>query len=205
MKINRKTVLSIAYTLLFLPGVAACFLPFTFDISPFDVLFEVEPPVGFPFILAIPILWAKARAVITSRIKKFEITAFYLSAVIALIADCYLAVVFWEVTFDGQYIPDWDDFLFFSSLSVPMIAGLAFFLAILRKRIPHNITSVICMELAWIFNTIFCVTIYWTFGRQIGAWTAIFAGAVYLVDIILLTRRGRHEAANEELSITNLH
>ncbi len=37
MKISRKTVLSIAYALLFLPGVAACFLVFTAGASPFDV------------------------------------------------------------------------------------------------------------------------------------------------------------------------
>ncbi len=85
-----------------------------------------------------------------------------------------------------------------------MIVGVTFVVALLRKRIPHHITSVICMELAWIVNTVFCVTIFWG-ELQIGAWIAVFAGAIYLVDIILLTRRGWREAANEKLSTTNLH
>lgn len=154
--------------------------------------------IPVPFFLAFPILWARARAVFTNRIKKFEITAFYLSAVIALVAEFCLVLSGSIESFDGQ-TPDWDEFLqFFCILLVPMIAGLAFVVVILRKRIPHHITSVICMELAWLPNAIFCVTVFWGV-LKIGAWAAIFAVAIYLVDIILLTRRGWRERANEEI------
>jgi len=143
------------------------------------------------------------RDILNSRIKKFEITTLYLSAVIALIAEFYLVVYLLIESFDYW---DWDLFLLLTcSLLVPLIAGLAFVVVILRKRIPHHITSVIYMELAWIVNTIFCVTMFWEDGLDIGAWVAAFAGAIYLVDIILLTRRGLREAANKELSTTNLH
>ena len=213
MKISKKTVLSIAYTLLFLPGVAVCFLPFTYGISPFDVLVELvedfdlkdfswddfyELAPAVPFFLAFPILWTKARAVFTSRIIKFEITAFYISALLALTAECYWIVYLLIVSFEYW---NWVTFLaFYCPLLVPLIAGLAFVVVILRKRIQHQITSVICMELAWLVNAIFFVILFLRLGLlKIGGWTAIFAGAIYLVDIILLTRRGWRERANEEI------
>ena len=227
MKINRKTVLSIAYALLFLPGVAACFLTFTQGTSPFDVVIIFAEglwefwgellgdfwgqgwqilAMAVPFFLAFPILWAKSRAVFASRINKFEIIAFYISALLALIAECYLVVALSCVSLFfslmdsiAGYIPDWGEILQFACIFVvPLIVGLAYVLALLRKRISHNITSVICMELAWIVNTIFCVMVFWG-GLKIGAWMAVFAGAVYLVDIKLLTRRGWRERANEEI------
>ena len=56
-----------------------------------------------------------------------------------------------------------------------------------------------------IFTRFQIKAIFPKYGLEIGAWTAISAGAIYLFDIILLTRRGWREAANEELSTTNLH
>jgi hypothetical protein len=177
---------ALASAILGIPSVALLFLPYAGDTSPWAAVSGVKELgwdlslalLGAPFFLSVPILLARAQALVTKSFSRGETIALRLLAWAVLAAEAALLVFLMEDILLGLlWLP-----LFIAAVWVIVLSG---------KRLPPDEASTIMLRAAWLGNAIWCAVVF--YGEwQIGAYLAAFTIVLYTVEITLAFRTRPH-------------
>lgn len=159
-----------------LSGIASIFLNFTFNVSPFEAVFDTHVWVlGAPFLLSVVISASLIRCNITGRLSLLEQIITY------LIGFSMMAVVIYML-FEGLHNSNGREMMFVIFIASPIIAGI--FLVVRNHRIGKfkNLSPIMLMQTAYLGNGILCLFASWR-GWQIGAYFALVTVIVYAAQI----------------------
>lgn len=177
-------------------GIAAIFLPFTHNTSPWDVTGyaasegEIDPLslLGVPFLLAIPISVASAMLLLTRTLLQAVSIAAYVFALAAAGVTLYLlALLFIE---GGP--SDVQGWIVLLALLVAPTTGIAIVIKNARCGLPHGQNAVVAMQAAYVAGVMVPLVLFFAdFGWQAGAYVTTVTVALYVAHIAfvsLLTR-----------------
>ena len=203
----------------FIPGLLACFLPFTYDASPFgavsifysgfsrtivkaltyglgrmDFSFRYEQllflSLGLPFFLSFPILFWKAKTSFAKHFSRKEYIASYICAITAVsLFSIVYLRIYWDAISVSQRTPIIDLVVVLGVLNLPLVLCSILMFLNFHKGVSHGVNAPLCMLLAYFPNTLLLIY-YFKRDLELGAYVTMFTCAVYLVETALLTRRG---------------
>jgi hypothetical protein len=174
-------------------GILTPFLPFTASVSPLRVVVAEtsSPEFGFitialPFFLAIMILLAEARTIISGRFSSTEATIGYVSGVITACGT----LGFTMLVLPSKAPSDW---VFFSLLPwITLTFGMALIMWFRRRGASSAITALTAMQIAYIANATFCLAVFWSDWKSGAIVTAVTVVA-YATHIALVIGAARAE------------
>ena len=167
-------------------GIAAIFLPFTFDTSAFavtvwsnDSMYKDMWRVAWPFFLPALIAIASARWLFSGKLSMPErVIAYLISiAILCITFSGYLMMHEWPSNFQDQigYV-----FPF-----VILAFGLFTLLKIRKNPAFNPFGAIVSMQVAYLANCLLCLSSF--FGEwQIGAYCSLVSAIAYLIQIILV-------------------
>ncbi|MHC4639135.1 MAG: hypothetical protein ACYTBV_16790 [Planctomycetota bacterium] len=170
-------------------GIAALFLPFTFETSPAAAVLELYPIGGLfwdsfllaiPFFLSVLVSAASVRWIISGLLSRPErVIAYVVSTTIAFV-PLYI-IIFWIIDPSPSEVQHW------LALVMPLLTLLFGVYAVvknLRNKGPKEVSAVMAMQIVYLSNALLCLILF--FGDwQIGAYFVVVTSIVYLLQIIL--------------------
>ena len=197
---NPRSRFSLVVAIVGLAGVAAVFLPFTFNTSPLRVaaqfpLLRQGPAdyflgglwcVGVPLLLAILVTLGSFRWVASGRLTRGERVVGYLAALVA--AACFLSIFFTYGSDDAQSAPS--GFIEWFMVARPWVASVAGAYLLRRNSragVPDAANAIAAMQIVYVVVAIICLATYASSGWQIGAYLVAVTTLVYLVQIVAVS------------------
>ena len=142
------------FAVLTIPAVLQLFIPFSFDVSPFDALF-IKPQLflmALPFFIVVPVFLMNLQLLIKNDIKRMERIVFYIlgmtGGILAVVSSVW--VIFQN--------PEWKEHMnvfFLCWAAVIAVAALEIFL--IRKGISPVVNAQIVLLAGYIPNALFCI------------------------------------------------
>jgi hypothetical protein len=167
-------------------GIAAVYLPFTWDVSPMMAMREeMLWMLAWPFFLPIAIAAASARWLISRSLSKPE-------AAIAYIASGSAAGIM--LAFIGRFLFEDNggpvrsaDWLAVSMTIVILVLGTCLLITTWRTLKRPDFRPLLALQVAYVGNAAFCLIEFLDFpGWQAGAYVVLVTVIAYLLQIILV-------------------
>jgi hypothetical protein len=181
-----------------LAGVAAVFLPFTFNVSPLDAAGTLPFlrgdehflgglwRLGVPLFLATLVTAGTFRRVVSGRLTRAELVVGYLAALVA--AACLLSIFLDFGSDDVRSLPS--GFIEWFMLAFPWVgsaAGVYLLRRNSRAGVPDAANTIAAMQIVYVIVAVFCLVIYASSGWQTGAYLVAVTTLVYLVQIVAVS------------------
>jgi len=197
MPVTYSNTFRLIFLLLGIPAGIQVFLPFTYGVSPLDAVEAGKflgssdewrlALLGIPFFSALFILAWKVRLWVPISVKQPEIIAGYsIAGVFLLATGIYFIFSIVFIVDNGSFsILEW---ALFSINFVLILLCLVFNYMNFRRHVPSEAKVHLSLLSVYFPNTVLCL---WGFygDWQIGAYLALYAVIVYLIEIVLITSR----------------
>ena len=203
---DPRSRFSLIVAIVGLAGVAAVFLPFTFNVSPLDAAGTLPFlrgdahflgglwRLGVPLILAILVTVGTVRRVVSGPLTRAELVVGYLAALVA--ACCFLSLFFAFGSDNARRAPsgliDW------FMVAFPWAASTAGGYLLWRNSrvgVPGAANAIASMETVYVIVAVICLTIYASRELQIGAYLVAVTTLVYLVQIVAVAATASGQTA----------
>ena len=166
-------------------GIAAIFLPFTWDVSPLLAMRdETMWMLAMPFLLPVAVAAASTRWIVSGSLSNPEAAIAYVASGSA--AGITLAFIGRLLFDDGApvRIADW---LAVSMAIVILTLGGCLLVTTWRTLKRPDFRPLLALQVAYLGNAAFCLTEFFDFpGWQAGAYVALGTVIAYLLQIILV-------------------
>jgi hypothetical protein len=181
-----------------LSGVAAVFLPFTFNVSPLDAAGTLPFlrgdahflgglwRLGVPFSLAILVTVGTFRRIVLGPLTPAELVVGYLAALVA--ACCFLSLYLPYGNDDPARAPSgFSEWFMFLVSWVGSAAGAYLLWRNLRRGVPHAANVISAMQIAYAIVAVFCLVAFASEGWQIGAYLVAVTTLAYMAQIVAVS------------------
>jgi hypothetical protein len=198
---DPRSTLSLILAVVGLAGVAALFLPFTWNTSPLAAVGTLPFlrqgradfsylqglwRLGVPLLLALLVTAGTARRVVSRRFSRAERVLAYLAALVA--AGCLLSLYWPYGSGDAQSAPSGVlDWFMVAFPWVGLTAGAYLLRRNSRTGIPDAANAVTAMQIVYVIVAIFCLVAYAWVGWQVGAYLVALTAAAYLAQIVAVS------------------
>jgi len=164
-------------------GMAALFLPFTWDVSPAEAVVSELFQLAIPFFFSVLVCAAYVRWMISGLLSRPERAITYV--VSSLVA---LRVLFWIILGlkDEGWPSDVQGWLLVAIPLLMLLFGVYVVVKNLRNKGPKEVSAVMAMQIVYLSNALFCLIVFFG-GWQIGAYFVVVTSGVYLIQIVLVS------------------
>ena len=195
---NPRSRFSLIVAIFGLAGVAAVFLPFTFNVSPLDAAGTLPFlrgdahflgglwRLGVPLFLAILVTVGTFRRIVLGPLTRAELVVGYLAALVA--ACCFLSLFFAYGSDNAQSAPS--GFIEWFMVTLPSAASAAGGYLLWRNSrvgVPDAANTIAAMQIVYVIVAIICLATYASPELQIGAYLVAVTTLVYLVQIVAVS------------------
>jgi hypothetical protein len=195
---DPRSRFSLVVAIVGLAGVAAVFLPFTFNVSPLDAAGTLPFlrgdahflaglwHLGVPLFLAILVTGGTGRWVISARFTRAERIVGYLAALVA--AACLLSIFVTYGSDDAQSSPS--GFIEWFMVGFPWVgsaAGVYLLRRNSRTGVPAAANTIAAMQIVYVIVAIICLVTYASSGWQIGAYLVAVTTLAYMAQIVAVS------------------
>jgi hypothetical protein len=195
---DPRSHFSLAVAVVGLVGVAAVFLPFTFNVSPLDAVGTLPFlrgdahflaglwRLGVPLLLAILVTVGTFRWIVLGPLTRTELVVGYLAA---LVADCCFLCLYLPYGNDdpARAPSSFSEWFMFLVSWVGSAAGTYLLWRNLRRGVPHAANVISAMQIVYAIVAVFCMVAFASEGWQIGAYLVAVTTLVYLVQIVAVS------------------
>ena len=195
---DPRSRFSLVVAIVGLAGVAAVFLPFTFNVSPLDAVRALPFlqgdahllgglwRLGVPFLLAILVTVGTFRRIVLGPLTRAELVVGYLAALVA--ACCFLSLYLPYGNDDPARAPSgFSEWFMFLVSWVGSAAGAYLLWRNLQRGVPHAANIISAMQIVYAIVAVFCMVAFASEGWQIGAYLVAVTTLVYLVHIVAVS------------------
>jgi len=177
----RERNIHLLLTMSGIAGIAAVYLPFTYDISPMIAAPTELWVLALPFFLSIPVFAASIRWILSGSLSLPErIVAYALSAA----STGATLSLFWPDSDPGFDSDEW------IAMAIPIVVLLSGVFLLIRDRRARRLGSfrpVMTLQVAYLANAILCLYAYFEDGGwQMGAYCVLLTVIAYIVQIRLV-------------------
>lgn len=191
---NPRSPLSLGVAFVGLSGIAACFLPFTWNVTPIeaaDTLFSKDSflenlwHLGAPLLLPMLVTVITVRWIGSGRLSRVERIASYLVALAA--AFCLLSLFFLHGSGDDQPAPS--GFVEWFALAFSWVGSAAGVILLWRNSrvgVPDALNAITAIQAVYAVDATFCLVLYGQSPQelQVGAYLVALTTLAYLVQIL---------------------
>jgi hypothetical protein len=183
-----RSLFTLVVTVVGLAGIAAVFLPFTWDTSPIDVVFRGKLqgawPIAVPLFLPIFAAAVSVRWSTSGTLARWERLVAQGAAIAGGVAIGYYyanLLLAPDIDLSGGSPSDW--FVFVTPLA---ITAAAFVLQRLARRrlVPVPAQLLIALQAVYAADAVICLSAARAAGYQAGAWCVMVTCAVYVVQVL---------------------
>jgi len=208
--------IEVVFLVLAIPAVIQLFLPYDWDVSPFNVMVEVlkdpsnmhshDPQswliiaVAIPFFLcSVSIGWGFLTLVAPNRMQGWAPKIGFGTATLGVVP--FTVAYIQRVIRDTTAMRSLKDNLQLAAFGVCVIAVGFLLLINRRKWVPNNLNARIAVLAAYIPNAIFCLLVFHQTTQQAGYYVSIYVIALFAVECAVLTALGwKHAKVLQEAS-----
>ena len=166
-------------------GIAALFLPFTWDISPTEAVVLRELfLLAIPSFLSVLVSAAYVRWMISGLLSRPERAIAYVASSMMAFSTLYYIISGMLRGFDWLKPFDVRDWLIVVIPVLTLLSGVYFVIKKLRNKGPKEVSAIMAMQIAYLSNALLCLIGF--FGVwEIGAYFVVVTSIVYLLQIVL--------------------
>lgn len=175
-------------------GIAAIYLPFTWDVSPLAAMHEESLwMLALPFFLPIATAAASARWLISGALSSPEAAIAYVASGSA--AGMTLIFIGRFLVEGGNEGPGYADWVAVALSVVVLVLGACLLVRLWRTMKLPDYRPLMALQIAYLANAAFCLIVFLEFpGWQAGAYVAFVTVVAYLLQIILVYPQSRRNA-----------
>ncbi len=166
-------------------GIAALFLPFTWDISPTEAVVLRELfLLAIPSFLSVLVSAAYVRWMISGLLSRTERAIAYVASSMMAFSTLYFIISDWLMS---KGWPDPFDVRGWLIVVIPvltLLSGVYFVIKKLRNKGSKEVSAIMAMQIAYLSNALLCLILF--FGDwEIGAYFVVVTSIVYQLQIVL--------------------